>query len=873
MGGGDDDTDESLARIVRALAHAPDASAQVVVVRNGTIRVAVDELAAHPPDAIGGFEITGVIGAGGMGVVFEGVDKTLKRRVAIKVLQARRSSPEGSARLLREAQALAQLAHPNVVVVYHAGRESDRAYLVMERITGTNARAWRDAAPRTLAAILDVYRQAAAGLAAAHRAGLVHRDVKPENILVGDDGRVRVTDFGLVAGLDELHAGPIEVELDRATGTLTETGTILGTIPYIAPEAHDGHSPTARADQFALCVALWEAIAGERPHAGDNPAETLAAIRAGTITRGADRLPARVRIPLERGLATDPAARWSSLDALFEAIDADGNTKIPVARTNRRRSPRVAIALGATGVAAAAAAIVLGSRTSPADPPPPPPVPERVATPGTCPYMPVFVGSTILYDDGNGAIFRADRSTPLVPFTGTNRWRANRGRTSGEAVIVSGERGAYLDVERGTLEPIAVESSSFAVGGATLFYDRTDVAEVRRVRDGDDAPAVTLPDGRWPYTVAASADGAHLAITTALDRSAPTICLADLDARGLARGAPTCLDRDDVIAGRAAFSPDGGTVYYQTGKGIRRRVLATGGDDMFLPEVYAYGGVDVSPDGRALVFSDSHPADTELLPVGPNAVPALRGKIANALALPDKGWVYVRHEAGVPDSIVVQRGGTSRVIAGNLGVVMLYGVDKTGRRAVFDLDGDAPGIHVVDLDGFPPVRLTTTAADSNPIFTADGRVAFTRWDTKGQPAVLIVDPAAGTRGDAERKPSNPLPRITASLIPTTGELVLMSLDNKHLFAWDPATDKERELDLAGYSRPILQAVAAPDGRALAVLDDQSTTWIVPLDGAGAAYVAAEPVPCATSDRPVFDAAGHLVVTSRPWRGGLYRVPL
>jgi eukaryotic-like serine/threonine-protein kinase len=245
-----------------------------------------------PGDKLGRFVIGSVLGAGGMGVVYAARDPALERKVAVKVLR----DAAAGARLVREGQALAQLAHPNVVAVHDIGEDAGRPYIAMELVDGATLGAWLRAAERSRGEVLEVLVQVARGLAAAHAAGIVHRDVKPDNVLVDRAGRARVTDFGLV---------------DVAASALA------GTPAYMAPEQIDGAGVDARADQFAFCVLAVEALRGKRPFAGD----TLAELRA-AIARGPELgdVPRRLRRPLARGLAEAPADRFASMDALLAVL-------------------------------------------------------------------------------------------------------------------------------------------------------------------------------------------------------------------------------------------------------------------------------------------------------------------------------------------------------------------------------------------------------------------------------------------------------------------------------------------------------------------------------------------------------------------------
>ncbi|KIG14629.1 High-affnity carbon uptake protein Hat/HatR [Enhygromyxa salina] len=290
------------------------------------------------------------LGAGGMGMVYLAYDDQLDRRVAIKLLRSRSTNPEAQTRLQREAQAMARLSHPNVVTVYEVGSVDDELFVAMEYVKGHNLRDYLGQTSRTWAEILAVFMPAGEGLAAAHAAGLVHRDFKPDNVLVGDDGRVRVADFGLAYGMRELpkpdpdanpNANPdanpnadLAGVVDPLRTPLTKTGALLGTPAYMAPEQFEGKVSDARTDQFSFCVALWEGLYGRRPFAGANLARLAEAVSTGNIDApGHDtaKVPPWLRAVVERGLAPDPDARWPSMPALLSALALD-----PIAQRRRR---------------------------------------------------------------------------------------------------------------------------------------------------------------------------------------------------------------------------------------------------------------------------------------------------------------------------------------------------------------------------------------------------------------------------------------------------------------------------------------------------------------------------------------------------------
>ncbi|MCY1057633.1 protein kinase [Nannocystis sp. SCPEA4] len=276
------------------------------------------------PLRIGRFTVLRQLGAGGMGVVYAAYDDQLDRKVALKLLHAHRSGAADQRRLLREAQALARLAHPNVVGIHEVGVFDGQVFLAMEFVHGQTAHAWRTARPRRWRDVLDVYLQAGRGLAAAHAVGLVHGDFKPENIIVGVDGRVRVLDFGLARASDPAIGETCRDGQPRdEPSALAVTAGLAGTPAYMAPEQLDGARPDPRSDQFSFCVALFEALHGQRPYQGASLDELAHAVRSGRIAvpAGDVPVPGWLRRVVLRGLARDPAARWPTMPALLTALD------------------------------------------------------------------------------------------------------------------------------------------------------------------------------------------------------------------------------------------------------------------------------------------------------------------------------------------------------------------------------------------------------------------------------------------------------------------------------------------------------------------------------------------------------------------------
>ncbi len=306
-----------------------------------------------PGDKVLRYVIEAVLGSGGMGVVYRARDPELDRAVAIKVL---RRGVDGE-RLRREAQALAKLSHPNVVAVHDVGVHADSPFIAMALVDGDTLRQWLKT-PRTREAVLDVLLAAGRGIAAAHEVGLIHRDLKPDNIFVARDGKVLVGDFGLARGIISGERAAVDRDGDQDVGDsgalgldLTRSGVVVGTPAYMAPEQAAGDA-TIASDQFSFCVTAWEAFTQVRPFTGATTGEILANIRIGTITEPTGALPPRIARALRRGLQADPARRFQTMAELLRALEAP-------------RSKRWIAVAGVLGVAAAATAtLALMQRTS-----------------------------------------------------------------------------------------------------------------------------------------------------------------------------------------------------------------------------------------------------------------------------------------------------------------------------------------------------------------------------------------------------------------------------------------------------------------------------------------------------------------------------
>ncbi len=311
---------------------------------------------------LGRYVVLEKIGAGGMGVVYAAYDPQLDRRVALKLLHDERGEV-AEARLHREAQAMASLSHPHVVTVHDVGIEGARVFVAMELIDGQTFSAWLHARTPDVDDILQACIDAGQGLAAAHAAGLVHRDFKPDNVMVAADGRIVVMDFGLAREPHPAHlaSGPQgDTTIGSGSESLTQTGALIGTPAYMSPEQLQAGAVDARSDQFAFCVTAWEALFGKRPFGGSSVAAVRSSVESGAIVEPPAKhgVPVPVVEALRRGLSVEPSERYPSMHALLAAFES---------RPPTRRRVAILGGLVGVGVFGTAAATFDAAADSPCD--------------------------------------------------------------------------------------------------------------------------------------------------------------------------------------------------------------------------------------------------------------------------------------------------------------------------------------------------------------------------------------------------------------------------------------------------------------------------------------------------------------------------
>jgi tRNA A-37 threonylcarbamoyl transferase component Bud32/ABC-type branched-subunit amino acid transport system substrate-binding protein len=297
-------------------------------------------------DRVGRYVIQELIGVGGMGAVYAARDPSLDRDVALKLLRRSAEEAELESRLMREAKAMARLSAPEVITVFDTGWHGKQLFIAMELLRAGDLRRWLETSPRPWRDVLAMYLRAGRGLARAHAAGIVHRDFKPDNVLVDDEGHVRVTDFGLARAVqtsDPAAEGAAALEgAVTSEASLTKTGVVVGTPAYMAPEQLDGSPADVRSDVFSFCVALYEGLYGAKPFSG----ATLKALQRAKVSgevmvppRRRSSAPERLRRALLVGLSAAPEDRYASMDELLSALER-------AARSPKRRVAATILTVG-----------------------------------------------------------------------------------------------------------------------------------------------------------------------------------------------------------------------------------------------------------------------------------------------------------------------------------------------------------------------------------------------------------------------------------------------------------------------------------------------------------------------------------------------
>lgn len=750
-------------RLLSALARAAGSESAVAddsVAPTLPVASSMSDTELQPGARFGRYRVLDWLGAGGMGVVYSAYDSDLNRKVALKVLRN-----DGTDQLpirdllLAEAQAMAQLAHPNVVTVFEVGSVDDRVFLAMELIEGQTLAGWLRARRRKPSEIIAMFVAAGHGLAAAHAAGLIHRDFKPDNVLVGNDGRVCVTDFGLARpappSTDSAARGPS----DPAAARAPQTG-LAGTLAYMAPEQYLRRSVDARADQFSFAVGLYEALYGERPFAsppvsGDPPVVTTPPLRG---------VPVALRQVLLRALCRDPDERYPSITELLAALT-------PPPRRARGVAVAVIASLVGAAIALAAAAAAVRALDAPREPravdaPREPRAVVRAVhrvtfMPG-CAGSPSFApdGRTLVYDseapDGAPQLYALDLASgstrQLTWPPGVNRFAE---------VSPDGRRVAYVHDENRVRDlrvlPVADSGAPRTIGllpkgGKVIWLSAAVVAAADAQgnitgRDVDDAAAqpqvIRLPHDRRVGVMSAFRDGG-LAIAWSEGEARRGIGV-------LERGRPRVLAEDVAAAGdEVVAAPSQQAVYFTARHGVVDdlvRAPRAGGELQTVGGGVAPSyGFAISADGRRLAFSTcKHHSHLVRVEGDGRPVPVMASGDwyeDDPFAVDDRHLLFSSNRAGSLQLFVLDGGSGEIHAVGPEGGGELGGVSQD--RRWFAYAGHAPaGIWLGSIDGAtPPRRLTDDASDAQPELSHDDRhVIFER--RTGDDVHLWIVPAAG----------------------------------------------------------------------------------------------------------------------------------
>jgi streptogramin lyase/predicted Ser/Thr protein kinase len=478
-----------------------------------------------------GLEVEGEVGRGGMGVIYRARDPELDRVRALKVLAAERSADdEFRERFRRESRQAAAIEHPNVIPVYRAGEEDGRLFLVMRFVDGPSlAEVLADRGRLRVDETVDLVHKVAGGLDAAHAAGLVHRDVKPANILL-EDGRAFLGDFGIS-------------KLAAAGDALTSTGQFVGTVDYVAPEQLEGEAVDRRADVYSLACVAFHALTGEAPFARDTQLATMFAHANAPRPEAGPSVPSKIRETLTRGMAISPDDRPASAGEFAADLERAAGAS-SVATTERLTAPtrdrlnarRLFLVAGLAGLAAVVAAVVLIATLDDDGPPAP-----AVATEAhTVPEGPlgITVGpgrvwvasppaervtSLRLDDPVQTEEFPAGSAPAAVAVGFDSLWVVDRRRD--ELVRIDPATGA----EQATVG-VGEEPSDVAVGSEEVWVGNAGSNEVSRVdpSDGGAEIADTIPVGDHPSALAVAPDGVWVA-----NRDDGTVLFIDAERSGL----------------------------------------------------------------------------------------------------------------------------------------------------------------------------------------------------------------------------------------------------------------------------------------------------------------------------------------------------
>ena len=776
-------------------------------------------MSAPPRNRFGPYEVVGFLGAGGMGEVFRARDRRLSREVAIKVLpiEVLRDS-DGFARFVEEARAASSLSHPGIVTVHDVGEEDGQPYIVMELVAGENLRQRLSRGPLSSREAAMLGGQVAEALAAAHERGIVHRDLKSENVIVTPEGRAKILDFGLARRTPPPAARPGDTVEARMKAT--SSGLIVGTVDYMSPEQVRGEAVDGRSDVFALGALLYELLSGVAPFRRATPADTMAAVLVDEPPDFPEGIPAAdpgLERVVRRCLEKPPGMRFQSARDVAFALEALGTARLarpsaaspPTVRSRPWRRLAAAAAILSLGAALFAAGFLLGRPGAPDGPPELTRLTFSRGSIRSARFGPD--GRTVVFgaawDGAPIRLFVAQPGSPEPQRAELPDADVLSVSPSGEMALCVGRRFRSLFEASGTLAraPIggraprdvleSVREADWAPDGETLAV----------VRDVDGKTRVEMPIGKALYAT----DGwvSHPRVS----RDGTRVAFVDHPLRWDDRGSVAVVARGErpktlggvwQSVGGLAWSPSGTELWYSAapaGAGRELRAVDLDGHDRTLLRVSGNLTLhDVSAEGRALVSDDKWRRRVFFRAAG----------AARDVELSWLDWTYPR------------------------------GVSADGGRLLFDELGDGGGrdyaIYIRTTDGGPATRLGRGNALA---LSPDGKWVLSA--TVDTPAKLVLLPTGA--GSPRALLSGTLDHRVAAWLPDGKRFVFGGGEPgapTRLYVQDVEGGSPRPFGPEGAVFAAGAAVpVSPDGRLVLAARADGSTWIQPLDGGEAAPVA------------------------------------
>ena len=801
-------------------------------------------MALTPGTRLGVYEVTALLGEGGMGQVYRATDTRLKRQVAIKILPPSVAADHDRlARFQREAEVLASLNHPNIAGIYGLEESGGATALVMELVEGEELSAIIARGAIPVAEALPMAGQIADALEAAHDLGIIHRDLKPANVKVRDDGTVKVLDFGLAKAVDPVAGSGDLANSPTLTFAATQAGVILGTAAYMSPEQVRGKSVDKRADIWAFGAVLYEMLTGRRAFQGEDISLTLAEVMKSDpdwTLLPAD-VPVGIRAVLKRCLQKDPRQRLHDIADVRLLMDEAAVDRPDTAAVAPRRRWRIAIATGiaAATIAGAGAAIVLNRRSE---------VPLAVMRASfALPDGQVFTNSgrrvVAISPDGTQFAYVANSRLYLRPLAGLDA-----------TPIPSTD-------EAGVVNPV------FSPDGRSIAFWSANT--IRRISVGG-GPAVTICEASRPYGMSWQGDtilfGQGSDGIKQVSASGKPQTLVTVRPGEIADG-PQMLPGGQAVL--FAIASEGGDDRWDKARivvqplagGARKTIIEGGSDARYLPTghlLYAYQGILLAV-----------PFDLGRLETTGDAVPVVEGVLRATIPDVNTGAAHFDVSnaglliyaaglgvAGRSLAFIDRRGGIERL---NL-PPSLYEtprVSPDGKRIAYSNNsGSDRSIYIYDLSSSAsPRRLTFGGRSRFPVWSADGlRVAF-QSDRDGDLAIFWQRADGSDAGERLTRPEPGTSHLPNAWSPQGDAFVYTVFKDSVFSAWRFSVRERKAEPFSGVTTPVgggmPQPSFSPDGQWLAYRSNESgsTIYVQPFPATGAKYQ------IATGSSPVWSRDG------------------